>query len=75
MAGTGQIEITAIRPDTHFVPGQAPVPGYRIEFVTPSGVRSNLTIPRSETLPDDVKQAVMAEAARLEAVLNQPYGG
>lgn len=63
----GQIVITRVQPDTHFTPGASPQPGYRVEFTTPSGIRSNVTVPRSESLPEDVQAAVQHESDLIEA--------
>ncbi len=61
------VEITAIRPDSIFTPGQPPTEGYRVEFTTPGGVHSYVKVPRSSELADTIHEAVMLEAAQLHA--------
>jgi hypothetical protein len=62
-------EITDIRPEMIFQAGQSPIHGYRVDFRSPSGVKSYVQVPRSDSLDKDVKEAVQLESDRLEATL------
>lgn len=65
----GKPRITNVTADTHFPSGGRPEPGYRVEFVTPSGIRTHVVIPRSSNLPDDVRHAVQTESDLIEQTL------
>jgi hypothetical protein len=63
------IQITNVRPESVWVEGGSPSPGYRVEFTTPSGVHTYVHVPRSDSLRDDVAAAVEEEAAKLEELV------
>lgn len=65
----GQPRITNMTPDTHFPAGGRPEQGYRVEFTTPSGIRSHVIVARSDDLPAHIHDAVMRESDMIEQTL------
>lgn len=66
MARHDKPQITNITPDSYIDEGRLPVHGYRVEFITPSGMRSFVQVPRSDDLHGAIEREVAAESERLE---------
>lgn len=72
----GGWRVVSQTPGARVIPGvAAPVSGYTVTFVTGTGATGNVFIGQSDYTPDNVKAAIAAQAATLDAIANLDHTG